>query len=564
MKNCIMFLPCLVLATSVYAHDEGESHRHAPTSITGPQTVSINEKVLVKEELAIIRLADPDDDPQKPSLEFRGSLTETANFPSEDCSSSHFSITKNDFESLRLKLMEKLDYETKQQHTVCITAWDDGDKEDPTYGIYNDGRPPTGDRSTWIQTIMVTVNVEDFDETINHDPEIADKQYPGLPRIYENAEIGVEVCCNGIRAYDDDQDELTYSLSGPDAEYFEFRLHPGSSTGRLYSKVSFDYESKSSYSVTVDVTDGRGGSDSVSINITVIDIADESSAPVFVPGDLTTYPPTHNHSSPAYDEKGNWHDHDPADLSTYDGSHSHYGYTADDSGEDENSPPPPPPPPPPRPTTPVTSGGGGSSSGGGRAREVEVVYPVRMNQMLPDNTETDRYPPNEMNQYKIFEEVTTENEDGEEETVRNHISTYNDAMGAGFLVIGPFDYCGSENIPFCDSLIAAEEKGTVAIQYTDKFRRLRTRQQPVMALVFDVSSVFKSANELRCNINVTRREDDINHEYVGGNSRWENTDEWRKETALDWDANDISTESTESVLFAFSHEPDFEFTACER
>ena len=58
-----------------------------------------------------------------------------------------------------------------------------------------------------------------------------------------------------VAASDPDRDALTYSLSGADADSFDIV----SGTGQLQTKTALDYESKSSYSVTVSVRDSKDG-----------------------------------------------------------------------------------------------------------------------------------------------------------------------------------------------------------------------------------------------------------------------------------------------------------------
>ena len=69
-------------------------------------------------------------------------------------------------------------------------------------------------------------------------------------------------------------DTLTYTLGGTDADSFSIV----STSGQLQTKAALDYETKDSYEVTVSVSDGNGGSDSIAVTINVTDAND---APVF-------------------------------------------------------------------------------------------------------------------------------------------------------------------------------------------------------------------------------------------------------------------------------------------
>ena len=86
-----------------------------------------------------------------------------------------------------------------------------------------------------------------------------------------------------ITATDVDNDRLTYTLSGTDAAAFSIN----STTGQLRTRAALDYETKAAYSVTVAVSDGYGGSDSMSVTINVTDIH-ENRAPVFTDGTTAT------------------------------------------------------------------------------------------------------------------------------------------------------------------------------------------------------------------------------------------------------------------------------------
>ena len=77
---------------------------------------------------------------------------------------------------------------------------------------------------------------------------------------------------NPISATDDDDDTLTYSLSGTDAASFEI----DSETGQLKTSAALDYETKNEYSVTITVSDGNGGEDSIDVTIKVRDVVDLS------------------------------------------------------------------------------------------------------------------------------------------------------------------------------------------------------------------------------------------------------------------------------------------------
>ena len=85
----------------------------------------------------------------------------------------------------------------------------------------------------------------------------------GQRSVDENTRAGANIGA-AVAAEDPERDRLTYSLTGPDAAAFTIVT----STGQLRVKDALDFETKSSYSVTVNVHDGKDGTGATS---TVID-----------------------------------------------------------------------------------------------------------------------------------------------------------------------------------------------------------------------------------------------------------------------------------------------------
>ena len=79
-----------------------------------------------------------------------------------------------------------------------------------------------------------------------------------------NTDIG-----DPVAAIDRDGDTLTYTLEGTDAASFD--ILSTTDGGQIRTSASLNYEEKSRYSVTMRVSDGRGGSDAVSLTINVTD-----------------------------------------------------------------------------------------------------------------------------------------------------------------------------------------------------------------------------------------------------------------------------------------------------
>ena len=91
--------------------------------------------------------------------------------------------------------------------------------------------------------------------------------------IAENTSAGVNIS-TAIAATDADNDVLTYTLGGTDAAAFAI----DSATGQLKTNAALDYETKSSYSVVVTVSDDSL-TDTINVTINVTDL-DESLIPV--------------------------------------------------------------------------------------------------------------------------------------------------------------------------------------------------------------------------------------------------------------------------------------------
>ncbi len=79
-----------------------------------------------------------------------------------------------------------------------------------------------------------------------------------------------------ITATDADNDNLVYILEG--ADRFSFNLTPAQQL-RTRSGVTYDFEAKPSYTVTIRARDGSGGSDTVAVTINLTDVNEPPSAP---------------------------------------------------------------------------------------------------------------------------------------------------------------------------------------------------------------------------------------------------------------------------------------------
>ncbi len=174
----------------------------------------------------------------------------------------------------QIKVKSALDYETKSSYVVVVTV------KAAVVGVQSqsftlDPNAP-GDYD-----VSVTINVTDKNDTPTFDDGATTSR-----SVAENSASGANVG-SAVTASDQDGDTLTYSLSGTDASKFNV----GTSTGQITvaSGTSLDYETKSSYSVTVNVSDKKnadGTADTViddTIAVT-INVTDEQYKPAKVTG----------------------------------------------------------------------------------------------------------------------------------------------------------------------------------------------------------------------------------------------------------------------------------------
>ena len=132
----------------------------------------------------------------------------------------------------------------------------------------------TAEDETTVQTYAVTVTLA---EAINNPPVFTDMSAI-FTFINENAQPGaVAVSSFTAKATDPDGDDLTYSLHGADADAFNIDPSDGEVTTK--SGVTYDYEEQSVYSVTRQVSDGKGGTDTQSVTISLRDVDEPPSAP---------------------------------------------------------------------------------------------------------------------------------------------------------------------------------------------------------------------------------------------------------------------------------------------
>ena len=94
--------------------------------------------------------------------------------------------------------------------------------------------------------------------------------------VEENSPAGTDVGLP-VTATDADDDTLTYTLEGTDAASFEI----DATSGQIQTKsgVTYDYEMKEEYSVTVKADDGNGGTATIAVAIDLLDVDETVATP---------------------------------------------------------------------------------------------------------------------------------------------------------------------------------------------------------------------------------------------------------------------------------------------
>ena len=110
-------------------------------------------------------------------------------------------------------------------------------------------------------TIDVTITVADVNEPPEFDSATATREVP------ENTEAGENIGAPVTATDPDTGDTPAYTLGGTDANFFDI----DASTGQLQTQAALDYETKSSYTVTVTASDGALTA-TVDVTVTVTNI----------------------------------------------------------------------------------------------------------------------------------------------------------------------------------------------------------------------------------------------------------------------------------------------------
>ena len=241
---------------------QGITYAAPPTFDDGDEkTVSVSENTAIDTEVVRLPVTDPDNDIGF-ALMLGNPWARAGDFTIDSIR------TETNQYVVVLKNTVTLDYETQTSYHFTVYVHDENNGSD---------------------SISVTINItnDPSDDTPNNPPMFTDGDST-TRSIAENMPGGTEVG-SAISATDSDSDDtLTYRLDVT-GDINSFSIN--SSTGQLSSSTQFDYETKNSYEVTVTVSDGRGGTDSISVSISVTnDPSDDTpnNPPMFIDGDSTT------------------------------------------------------------------------------------------------------------------------------------------------------------------------------------------------------------------------------------------------------------------------------------
>ena len=220
------------IALGIPSHTPTTTTNNAPVFTEGDSTTrAIAEKTAADTNIGdVISATDADS-------------SDTLTYTLGGTDAASFSIIST---SGQLQTSAPLDYETKTSYMVTVTVSDGNNGSD---------------------SIDVTINITDVDDAAVNDPPVFTEGTSTTRAIAENTAAGEKIS-DPVSATDADNDVLTYSLSGTDATSFSI----DSTSGQLQTNAELDYETKTSYTVTVSVSDVDGGSDSIVVTINITDI----------------------------------------------------------------------------------------------------------------------------------------------------------------------------------------------------------------------------------------------------------------------------------------------------
>ena len=200
----------------------------APTFATQTNTREIAENTGARQNIGTPVTATDED------------VNDTITYTLEGTDAASFAIIAI---SGQLQTKADLNHEAKPSHTVTVTA--------------TDGQGASDD-------ITVTISVTDANDAPTFNSGLATTF-----DIPENTVAGRDIG-TALTATDQDGDTLTYSLDATSAAVFDI----DDSNGQLKTKGPLDYETKSTYTLTVSVSDGEAA-DSITVTVSVTNLVED-------------------------------------------------------------------------------------------------------------------------------------------------------------------------------------------------------------------------------------------------------------------------------------------------
>ncbi len=223
-----------------------------PSAVSATATVTIN--VTNVDEDGTVTLS-----PLQPQV--GATLTATLTDPDGDVSRETWQWARADSKGDAYTL---IDSATSATHTPVAA---DVNKYLRAMASYTDpqdsGKSAQADSANAVRAVPVNNGPPVFPD---QDPDTTGDQSTQATReVAENTGAGENIGAPVVAA--DPGDTLTYSLEGTDKDSFQIV----SNSGQIQTKsgVTYDHETKSSYSVTVKADDGNGGADTTNVTITV-------------------------------------------------------------------------------------------------------------------------------------------------------------------------------------------------------------------------------------------------------------------------------------------------------
>ena len=160
--------------------------------------------------------------------------------------------------------------------TVTVTAGNDTDTVTDTHSLTHSAMS-SDTKYSGISIANVGVTVND-DDSANTAPTFPNSTYT---RTLAENPTGLQNIGGLITASDADGDTITYTLEGTDSASFDLDTtsNVGSARIRTKSGVTYNFEAKSAYTVTLKADDGNGGTDTVTVNITLTDVTEAPGRP---------------------------------------------------------------------------------------------------------------------------------------------------------------------------------------------------------------------------------------------------------------------------------------------